>query len=320
MDNILQKKYDACFLQTKDGDVQKDFCEKKVGVVILNYNGWKDTIACAKSVLAGSKKPDWVVIVDNASHDDSQEKIQKWIRENELAKGKQTEVIFHKELKNGGYAAGNNIGIKYLLKRGCEAVWILNNDTIVDTPALEAMEKRLFSKNRPGLCGSLICYLDDPDKIQCRAGGKTNWRTMLSRLNGAGLCRKEAEQTSADEVEKNLNFIYGASVMASRAFLEKIGLMDEKFFLYREEQDWAYRAQGKFDFAYASGAVVWHKGGMTTGFEKSKFKLVSAILLLKSHLRLIIKHNPRALPFAVYALILHAYRKYFIPLCSGSFK
>lgn len=266
---------------------------KKIGVVILNYNKEKYTIDCVKSVLKGSRKPEWIVVVDNNSADESWRNLEYWV--NSLSSNS---IYLLRERKNRGYAAGNNAGIKFLLNLGADAIWILNNDTIIDYAALEAMENKLFSRKRPGLCGSLVVYGDNPDKVQCRGGGKYNRWTGLSKLNGNGLNMADALSIDENDIEEELDFIYGASMMISRKFLEEVGLFDEEFFLYREEQDIAIRASNKFDLAYAAQARVTHFGGISTGYETGKFRFSSFLILLKSHFRLIIKHNPCALPTA----------------------
>jgi GT2 family glycosyltransferase len=97
-------------------------------------------------------------------------------------------------------------------------------------------------------------------------------------------------------VEKDLNFIAGACVMASRAFVETVGLMDEGYFLYCEEQDWAYRAAGRFDLVYAPEALVFHKGGRSTGWNGQSFNLKALCRLTRSRIRCTLLHHPLMLP------------------------
>ncbi len=294
----------------------------KSAVVILNYNNWQDTIACVESVLSSSVPPYFVFVVDNASPDDSFARLQAWAQghlEDELLglgvkhslqkpikysvftnaehspTQPDTQLVFIKNAQNNGYSAGNNLGIKLAMRFGADAVWILNNDTIIEKDALQAMQKCLFSKARPGLCGSLVCYVDT-GLVQCCGGGKTNPLNGLSCLYGHNVTREEARKFSTNSVEKEINFIYGASVMASRNFIETVGLMDERYFLYCEEQDWAYSAKGRFDLAYAPLAVVHHKEGSTTGFSSKKMSVRSLWHLTRSRILLTYKHKPWALP------------------------
>ncbi|WP_319543105.1 glycosyltransferase family 2 protein [uncultured Pseudodesulfovibrio sp.] len=305
----------------------------KIGIVILNYQNWQDSLVCAESVLASAEAPDWVVIVDNASPNDSVRWIRHWaagkmdfvlpelgapaicakpfplVEELPLTKSKVPHgsiILLHNE-KNKGYAAGNNAGICLLLEAGADAVWILNNDTVVDPNALGAMRKRLFSKSSPGLCGSRIQYMGI-EKVQCCGGGKTNPWTGLSRLEGHNLSVVKALAMSPKKVEQRINFIYGASVMVSRTFVEQVGLMDERYFLYCEEQDWAYNSKGQFDFAYASDALVYHKEGATTGFSGNNLNLFSLWHLTRSRVLLTAKHKPWALPTVGISILFAAFR------------
>lgn len=314
-----------------------------VAVVILNYNNWQDTIACVESVLRSEDRPEQVILVDNASGNDSVRWFRHWAaghlefllpewgiaapvlkplalqelspeqaKENPDAERLQPagapRLVLIKNAVNRGYAAGNNAGIRHALAHGADAVWILNNDTVVDAHALGAMRDALFAKARPGLCGSLIRYAEARETVQCRAGGRTNKWTGLSVLNGNRLPVSLARKETPENVEKGINFIYGASVMASKAFLTDVGLLDERFFLYSEEQDWAYRAQGKFDFAYAPNAHVFHKEGGSTGWSGRKLSTAALLHITRSRLLLAFKHTPYAVPTVVLSLIYAALR------------
>ena len=307
--------------------------QPRIGVVILNYKGWQDTIACAESVLNGVVPPAWLVVVDNASPDDSVRWLRHWaagrmdfalpelgaprpcpkplplreLDEDAARHAAPAPLTLLRRRSNAGYAAGNNAGMRLLMDWGADAVWILNNDTIVDANCLEAMSRRLFAKQRPGLCGSLVCYRDS-GLVQCRAGGRTNKWTGLSVLDGGREEVTQARRADAAQVENRLNFIYGASVMVSRSFIEQVGLMDERYFLYCEEQDWAYSAKGRFDFAYAPDAIVWHKEGASTGFSHAGFNARRLLTLTRSRLRLTAKHLPLALPSVCLSIVFAAAR------------
>ena len=336
----------------------------KTAVILLNYKGCEDTIACARSLLEGTITPWLLVVVDNASPDDSAQRINTWLESltvpvhslqastpSEAARCVQelggslaqrvsdnthggiadttsSPVLFIRSARNGGYAAGNNLGIAAALALGTDACWILNNDTVVDKAALAAMEERMCSglevsagssaqtnSADVGLCGSLVCYADGTERTQCCGGGYTNIWTGLSQLTGHLLPLAQAKQLPATEVEQGLNFVYGASVMASRDFLEKVGFMDERFFLYCEEQDWALAgaAQG-FALAYAAGAVVYHKEGATTGMNQRQRSPQRLWQLTRSRLLLAWKHKPLAVitvaagcGFAMLRLILRKF-------------
>jgi hypothetical protein len=224
-------------------------------------------------------------------------------------------VVLLRNTENKGYAVGNNAGIRLLMQWGADAVWILNNDTVVDERALGAMRDRLFSKQRPGLCGARVVYMGT-SMLQCRAGGWANTWTGLSYLDGFKLCaNKKTLLDTPEDVERSINFIYGACVMASRDFIETVGLMDERYFLYCEELDWAYSAKAQFALAYAPNAVIYHKEGSTTGHSNKKTNLRSLYHLVRSRILLAAKHRPLALPITcasiVFAALRMAYRRVF---------
>ena len=193
------------------------------------------------------------------------------------------------------------------LHLGADAVWILNNDTVVAPETLTHMRERLFSSPRPGLCGSLIRYMAEPDFVQCLGGGHTNRWTGLSYLIGHKQSVSTMQMLPNEAVEKQLNFIYGASVMVSKNFLTTVGVLDERYFMYCEEQDWAFRAAGRFDLVYSRQAHVWHKEGASTGWPKKANNFFAMRHLFRSRLLLAAKHTPVALPLVLtsvgYALL-----------------
>jgi GT2 family glycosyltransferase len=306
-----------------------------IAAVILNYNNRRDTLTCVESVLDSEMKAVWVVIVDNASTDDSVQQFRDWgcrgtqglspeVRKRfspadptpffmeideacELPETSPAHVLLLRNESNGGYAAGINKAILRLMPKAVDGFWILNNDTIVDKNALGAMAKRLFSKERPGLCGARIHYFET-DIVQCCAGGRTNFWTSLSSLVGYAESVSEVLAESPETVERRINFIYGACVLASREFIETVGLMDERYFLYCEEQDWAYRAKGRFDLAYAPDALVYHKEGRSTGLSKDKVSLRPLLYLTRSRILFTAKHMPWALPTVCLSIIFAAFR------------
>lgn len=291
---------------------------KKISPIILNYNNAKDTIECVSSLLLSDTAPYSIIIVDNKSTDASCSEIKEWLEtlshpmdieeqktlwhSNSCSQAwtftypSNIRILLMVAKSNKGYAAGNNIGLSLAFAEGADAAWILNNDTVVAQDALRAMSDKLFSQPHYGLCGSCVLYYYIKDRVQCRGGGKTNYWTGFSRLNGNGQTIQTAHDTSEQEVEDSINFIYGASVMVTQSFFETVGEMDEDFFLYCEEQDWACRNNKRFGLAYASKAIVFHKEGATTGWPASKGNLRNLWLITRSRVLLFSKHAPWSLP------------------------
>jgi len=233
----------------------------KVWIVVLNYNGASDTLQCIESIYKLDYNNFSVIVLDNHSKDDS-EKIIKTFQ----TAHPEYPFIFKQTGKNGGYAAGNNIGIRYALQdQGTDYIWILNNDTIVTPDCLTQMVSKMKENPIIGICGSKLVYAWDKNRVQAYGGGY-NPMTGISHhiLNTENL--------------EELYYIVGASVLVSRKFLEVIGLMSEDYFLYYEETDWATRARGKFKLACAENAVVYHKEGASIGVKHNGKKPQSSYI------------------------------------------
>jgi GT2 family glycosyltransferase len=161
---------------------------------------------------------------------------------------------------NGGYAAGVNLGLAQLAAhRDVNRFWVLNPDSAVppDTPRAFATE------GGPGLrfslMGGRVNYLEDPDRIQID-GGRINWLTgATSNLN-----QGDSHEACPVPDTRDIDFISGASMVASREFYETAGPMQEDYFLYYEEVDWAMH-RGNLPLAYCANGLVYHRAGTSIG-------------------------------------------------------
>lgn len=176
----------------------------------------------------------------------------------------------------------------------------------------------MFSCSRPGLCGGLLRYCHGERLVQCLAGGRTDPRTALSRITGQGLTLEQARRVPRERVETEINYICGACVMVSRAFIESVGLLDEGYFLYCEEQDWAYRAAGKFDLAYAPEALVWHREGISTGWNgRGPIPLRPLLRLAISRVRCTWRHKRHWLSVVLFSIWFAELRLAVKKVCSS---
>src|SRR5208337_3321913 len=155
---------------------------------------------------------------------------------------------------NLGFAGGTNVGLEYALwDANCQFFWMLNNDTVVEPGALSAMLSLMKSRPEIGLCGSLNLSYYNPKEVQAQ-GGKP-YCSWTARVHTPPPCKVD----ELDFRPAPMDFVNGASMLASRAFLDKVGLMEESYFLYFEELDWAMRAKAKFNLGYARDSVIYHK-------------------------------------------------------------
>jgi len=269
---------------------------EKVVIVLLNYNGWRDTLECLESVLKLDYPHFQVVVVDNDSSDGSVEKIKAWaagtlaadvqndglssmskpaqlkpvplevLREAEMdGGGDARRIVLIRSTSNGGYAAGNNHGIRFAMNDpDCRYVWLLNNDTVVRSDALAHLVLRFQADHAVGICGSALVHYHNPSTLQARGGARFNRWTATSHHIGEGAAFPAQATAAPGEA---LDYVVGASMLVSRRFVEQVGLMYEDYFLYFEEIDWAWR-RGSFTVAYAPGSVVYHKEGASTGMNR----------------------------------------------------
>lgn len=236
----------------------------RVAVVVLNWNGWPDTVACVRSLQKQTLEPAWIVVVDNASTDDSEQQLRT------LEPG----VTLLQSGRNLGYAGGNNVGIRWALMQGADAVWLLNNDAVADESALESLVATHETRPRAGAIGTLIYEAKRPDTLQCWGGGWVNLWT--------GRAREYSVRVS----DSKLQYISGCSLYMPRLSLETAGLLDEGFFMYFEDIELSLRYQGAgFELAVAEGARVFHLGGASSrpGRQQSAWRTQSLLRILRLH-------------------------------------
>ncbi len=153
----------------------KVLMNKSVSIIILNWNNHKDTIECVESCLKLDYSPYEIVIVDNASKDNSESILRKAFPCLKLI---QTGA-------NLGYAGGNNAGIRYALENNSEYIWLVNNDAVVDPQALSVLVAFAEANPSIGMVGSKILSYSDPSLL-LSAGGKVNMRTGITEHLGFG--------------------------------------------------------------------------------------------------------------------------------------
>ena len=211
----------------------------KVSVIILNWNGRKYIRSCLGSLLETKYPILELIVVDNASTDRSQEIVER----------EYPQVILIKNRKNLGFCMGNNVGIR---KATGDLIILLNNDTIVDKNWVIEILKEA---NDPKV-GVIGCKLLFPlGKIMHSWGCKEKFLGYWERI-GAGCAIEE----HSDESGREVDYVSGAALAIKREVIEKVGLLDPRFYAYAEEVDWCYRAKRAGYKVVVSNAVVYHYG------------------------------------------------------------
>ena len=200
----------------------------KIIIIVLNWNGRDDTLECIDSIQQIDYPDFSTVVVDNGSSDDSVNSIKKRF----------PDVIVLETGENLGFAAGNNVGMRYALEHGADFILLLNNDTVVDSQLLKNFMKAAESVRDGGIFGAKIYYFTEPDKIWY-AGGK--WIEKTQCFDHVGL--NETDNGTAFNAITETDYACGCALLVRAEVLKNIGLLDERFFLIFEETDLCYRGK-----------------------------------------------------------------------------
>jgi len=266
-----------------------------------------------------------VVLVDNSSPGDDAERLASWLRSvsgvprdddvqrrwliptaYNYSENGNFEILYVPSDVNGGFAAGCNIAINLArTDPRYEYVWLLNNDTLVNSSSLTEMLSRFSHEDNVGMCGSTLVYYDKPDIVQ-GCGGYFN--IALGRGRAIGAFERVDNLPAVSAVESSMNYVIGASLLVSKKCLESVGLLDERYFLYFEELDWAVRAKKLgFKLAWSAKSIVIHKEGSAVGSaQRGRPSNLSLYFMTVNYLRFILARRPILLPIAIVRTLVNA--------------
>lgn len=262
----------------------------KVAIIILNWNSWKDTIECLESI----QKVDYtnleVIVVDNASKDESIEKILSWCSKNKIwhqqlfqepddlkigtavkpvmyddsnSKGTIQQLVLIKLPRNTGFCLGNNIGMKQAAANEASFLLILNNDTIVTPTFLKPMIEIDQQEENIGLVGGIICYAENPDLIWFAGGSFDKYLESMRKSDG------EHYSGIAFDRVLNTDWVSGCMTLIPRRVYDRLGGYYEGFFIWSEEWDYSLRAKNAgYRLVIASRSRIFHKVGRSLGVMK----------------------------------------------------
>jgi hypothetical protein len=245
-------------------------------IIILNWNGYRDTIECVESCRRLQHPARRILVVDNGSTDGSERVLRdRW-----------TDVNFLQTGANLGYSGGNNVGIRYALDRGAAYVWLLNNDARVAPDCLTHMVESVSDDRQVGIVGGKIYCLDRPNVIWS-AGGTLD----LAAGGAARHIGENREDQGGYDAPACVDYVPGCSMLVRRETFSSIGLLDENYFLYFEDVDFCLRARTEgWTVRYEPRAKAWHREG------SRKHGLFSATFIyyfLRNRLYLMKRFAPR---------------------------
>jgi GT2 family glycosyltransferase len=292
----------------------------RVAIIIVNWNGKDDTLACLYS-LTFLEDPDICVIVcDNGSSDRSIEAMQQWGQHTSRGQREWARVVTPEAVTtldrfltiidigyNAGFAGANNVGMRLALRQpSIDAVWLLNSDTEVQMDSLSALRRRMAEDRRIGICGSTLIFHHDKKTVQA-VGVDYRLRLGYGHQIGEGLNRETLPTRTA--VEESLTYVPAASMLVSREFIGVVGPMEESYFLYAEELDWSLRNANRFKMAWAPDSIVFHKEGASIGTRSGgRASELSIYYQNVNILRVVRQFAPLYLPMTLFRVTARAIR------------
>ena len=326
----------------------------KVAIIILNWNGWKDTIECLESLYQIDYPNYCVIVVDNGSEDKSVEKIKEYCEGKirvtskyfkydpsnkpikvvdytrqgaEVINNIDSKNIFTNKClilirneKNYGFPEGNNIGIKFALKAlDPDYILLLNNDTVVDKHFLKELVKIAERDRSVGMVAPKQFSYWNPNEVILRAHNLSFIKLIVETLFANKEKRKERER----DYDREVDWAQASCLLVRREIIKKVGLLDPQYFLSWEDLDWCFSARkAGYKIIHSSKSKFWHK--VSRSAKKSPiacyFEARNAFLFYKKHK----DYSPLIFVIAVvilfskFANVLRTYNKRaFISFCRG---
>ncbi len=238
----------------------------KISIVTINYNSSKNTIKLLESLRNQTDRDFSVIVVDNDSKDVNQ--LMDY-------KTSETNITYIKNNKNLGYSGGNNLGIHQALKNGSDWVFLLNNDTMPESHLIEHLRADL-----QGIEGIVGLALNEGSKIAF--AGHIEWlKPTLEHIY------------HQININKPKVYVIGGAMLIHKSVFDKIGFLDENYFLYFEDADFCQRARkAKVPVFFLPEIKVFHSVSAST------IKLGSP-LLLRYHYRNALYFNLKNGPFYI---------------------
>jgi len=246
----------------------------KVAILILNWNGKRDTLQTLESVRGLQYEDFEVFVVDNGSTDGSPDTIAKEF----------PEVHLLPSSKNLGVAGGRNFGLEVILHRSdADYVLILDNDVAVEPRLLHKLVQAAEARANLGIVGPIIYYHSNPRRIWS-AGARIVFREVTAKSRGRNRLLNEERAEGVERVD----CITGCCMLVKRQVFDAIGHFNQQYFMVGNETDFCYRAAKRgFASAVVTHAKLWHKVSASTGWgynpARAYFTGRSTMLFLKEH-------------------------------------
>ncbi|WP_109488726.1 glycosyltransferase family 2 protein [Occallatibacter savannae] len=230
----------------------------KIGVVTVLYQSAAVLPDFFASLEAQTHTNFVVYCVDNASSDGSAD----------LCAQRGVHYVTIRNERNLGVAEGNNIGIRAAMQAGCDSILLLNND-VVFNPEMFVRLLQGLERHNADMVTPMVYFADPPDMVWCAGGAFNRWTGYKSIHSGGGV--RDSGQFKSD---RRIEYSPTCCVLVKTEVFRRVGLMDERYFVYWDDADWMWRAKkAGVSLWYVCEATLWHKVGSLTGGKQSDFSI-----------------------------------------------
>lgn len=250
-----------------------------IWIIIVNYNGTDDTIACVESINRSTAYQSTVTIlvIDNGSRYEEKQALYKYCVDRK--------IWFYVLEENVGFGKANNIGAEYALRKDAQYILFLNNDTCVDSKFIYYIEQNIQNDI---IYIPIIYYYDNPNDIWCAGGYISKWK-------GTSVHYRSIQK-------HKITFASGCCFMLSKELINTFGGFDDKYFMYYEDTDFSLKIiQNNIQIKLISNAKIYHKVGRSS----NKVSGLKAYYLTRNRLYLLLKykHYFYLIPAIIYFII-----------------
>jgi GT2 family glycosyltransferase len=271
--------------------------QPRVAVVIVIWNGMVDTLECLRSFRGDVYPNKQIIIVDNGSSDDSVARIRDSF----------PDVVILQTGENLGFTGGNNVGIRHAVKNGSDYVYLINNDTTVESDALEKLVQAAEANPQAGLLAPVIHDFDAPRAIWF-AGSVVDLR------RGAAW-HDNSHQPSRTELPYEVPWATGCAMLLRASLLNDLGGFDDRYYLSWEDVDLSLRVRNtERSVMVVPKARIYHKGGQSG----KNLNSIYSYYAVRNSLLLARKHSGRDYNRAALSIVGTYLKRCFHPRFEGA--
>ena len=239
-----------------------------LSIIIINWNGASLLTRCVETIVSSAPNVSYeVVIIDNASTDDSLDQLRASEVTAPMIASNQLRLVFNPE--NRGFGAANN---QAFALTDSPFVFLLNLDTEVRPGTIDTLIQKLTSDPTIGACGPKLLNTDGTTQTSVYFNPPRVWHTILSQLWLYRLLPRRMRGELllgwhwSHDRERSVPMLGGAAILAKREMIEQVGGFNERFHMYAEDNEWCWRiTQKHWRLVFVPEAIMLHHGAQSSG-------------------------------------------------------